>query len=97
MDILQIPAFLCRQTDLLVAAAKTPAIINIKRINFSSRCYMKHPVEKILNTRGNNMLSVIFSVQIPSTGETTGRKFIFVQLWQKAAATVGGGWSLKHT
>ncbi len=33
-DILQIPAFLCRQTDLLIAAAKTGRIVNIKRVNF---------------------------------------------------------------
>ena len=52
IDILQIPAFLCRQTDLLVAAAKTPAIINIKKGQFLAADAMKHPVEKILNTRG---------------------------------------------
>ena len=34
VDVLQIPAFLCRQTDLLVAAAKTGKIINVKRVNF---------------------------------------------------------------
>ena len=44
VDILQIPAFLCRQTDLLVAAAKTPAIINIKKGQFLAADAMKHPV-----------------------------------------------------
>ena len=34
VDVLQIPAFLCRQTDLLVAAAKTGKIINVKKVNF---------------------------------------------------------------
>ena len=47
-DILQIPAFLCRQTDLLVAAAKTGNIINIKKAQFLSGLDMKYPVEKAL-------------------------------------------------
>ncbi|WP_308226126.1 3-deoxy-8-phosphooctulonate synthase [Prevotella sp.] len=47
-DILQIPAFLCRQTDLLVAAAKTGKIINIKKAQFLSGLDMKYPVEKAL-------------------------------------------------
>ena len=51
VDVLQIPAFLCRQTDLLVAAAKTKAKINIKKGQFLEAKAMKHPVEKVLNTR----------------------------------------------
>ena len=47
-DILQIPAFLCRQTDLLVAAAKTGKTINIKKAQFLSGMDMKYPVEKAL-------------------------------------------------
>ncbi|WP_308244176.1 3-deoxy-8-phosphooctulonate synthase [uncultured Prevotella sp.] len=47
-DVLQIPAFLCRQTDLLVAAAKTGKIINIKKAQFLSGLDMKYPVEKAL-------------------------------------------------
>ena len=47
-DVLQIPAFLCRQTDLLVAAAKTRKIINIKKAQFLSGLDMKYPVEKAL-------------------------------------------------
>ena len=46
VDILQIPAFLCRQTDLLVAAAKTGKIVNIKKAQFLSGPDMKYPVEK---------------------------------------------------
>ena len=57
MDILQIPAFLCRQTDLLVAAAKTKAKINIKKGQFLAADAMKHPVEKVLNTRGVSEVS----------------------------------------
>ena len=47
-DVLQIPAFLCRQTDLLVAAAKTGKTINIKKAQFLSGMDMKYPVEKAL-------------------------------------------------
>ena len=49
-DVLQIPAFLCRQTDLLVAAAKTGKIINIKKAQFLSGLDMKYPVEKALES-----------------------------------------------
>ncbi len=45
-DVLQIPAFLCRQTDLLVAAAKTGRIVNIKKAQFLSGADMRFPVEK---------------------------------------------------
>lgn len=46
VDVLQIPAFLCRQTDLLVAAAHTGAIVNIKKAQFLSGLDMRYPVEK---------------------------------------------------
>ncbi len=52
VDILQIPAFLCRQTDLLVAAAKTDCTLNIKKGQFLASGSMKYPVEKVLRTRG---------------------------------------------
>ena len=45
-DVLQIPAFLCRQTDLLVAAAKTGKMVNIKKAQFLSGKDMRYPVEK---------------------------------------------------
>jgi len=51
-DVLQIPAFLCRQTDLLVAAAKTDAIVNIKKGQFLAPQAMEHSVAKVLKTRG---------------------------------------------
>lgn len=47
-DVLQIPAFLCRQTDLLVAAAKTGRTVNIKKAQFLSGQDMRYPVEKAL-------------------------------------------------
>lgn len=55
-DILQIPAFLCRQTDLLVAAAKTGKIINIKKGQFLSPHSMKFVVEKILQNGNKNII-----------------------------------------
>jgi 2-dehydro-3-deoxyphosphooctonate aldolase (KDO 8-P synthase) len=49
-DVLQIPAFLCRQTDLLVAAAKTGRAVNIKKGQFVAPWDMTHPVEKVRST-----------------------------------------------
>ena len=46
VDVLQIPAFLCRQTDLLVSAAQTGKVVNIKKAQFLSGSDMKYPVEK---------------------------------------------------
>lgn len=63
-DVLQIPAFLCRQTDLLIAAAKTGRTLNIKKAQFLSGRDMRYPVEKAreagakevwLTERGNMM------------------------------------------
>ena len=63
-DVIQIPAFLCRQTDLLVAAAKTGKTVNIKKAQFLSGKDMRYPVEKAqdagaqevwLTERGNMM------------------------------------------
>lgn len=73
VDVLQIPAFLCRQTDLLIAAAKTGKIVNIKKAQYLSGLDMKYPVQKVhesgnskvwLTERGNmygyNNLAVDF-------------------------------------
>ncbi len=73
VDVLQIPAFLCRQTDLLVSAAKTGKVVNIKKAQFLSGMDMKFPVQKVresgndkvwLTERGNmygyNNLAVDF-------------------------------------
>ena len=51
-DVIQIPAFLCRQTDLLVAAAKTGRIVNIKKAQFLSGEDMKYPVQKVRESGG---------------------------------------------
>lgn len=64
VDVLQIPAFLCRQTDLLLAAARTARVVNIKKAQFLSGRDMRYPVEKArdagakdvwLTERGNMM------------------------------------------
>jgi len=55
VDVLQIPAFLCRQTDLLVAAAETGKIINVKKGQFLSGPSMKFAADKIINA-GNNQV-----------------------------------------
>ncbi len=55
-DIVQIPAFLCRQTDLLVAAAKTGKIVNIKKGQFLSASAMKFAVQKIHETGNPNVM-----------------------------------------
>lgn len=55
VDILQIPAFLCRQTDLLVAAAKTGKCVNIKKGQFLSPASMSHAVEKVRESGCNDV------------------------------------------
>lgn len=73
VDVLQIPAFLCRQTDLLFSAAKTGKVVNIKKAQFLSGMDMEYPVQKVresgndkvwLTERGNmygyNNLAVDF-------------------------------------
>ncbi|MFD2871754.1 3-deoxy-8-phosphooctulonate synthase [Mucilaginibacter ximonensis] len=55
VDILQIPAFLCRQTDLLVAAAETGKIVNVKKAQFLSGQDMFYPAQKVVEA-GNNQV-----------------------------------------
>lgn len=70
-DVLQIPAFLCRQTDLLVAAAKTGRIINVKKGQFVSGEAMKFAVDKIVNA-GND------KVMLTERGTTFGYQDLVV-------------------
>ncbi len=71
IDILQIPAFLCRQTDLLVAAAETGKIVNVKKGQFLNGPSMKFAVEKIRNA-GNNR------VMLTERGNTFGYQDLVV-------------------
>jgi 2-dehydro-3-deoxyphosphooctonate aldolase (KDO 8-P synthase) len=56
VDVLQIPAFLCRQTDLLVAAAETGAVINIKKGQFLAPWDMKNVLDKVTGSGNPNVL-----------------------------------------
>lgn len=55
-DVLQIPAFLCRQTDLLVAAARTGKIVNIKKGQFLSPGAMRFAVDKVVEAGNSNVM-----------------------------------------
>jgi len=56
VDILQVPAFLCRQTELLIAAGETGKIVNVKKGQFLNGPSMKFAVEKIRNTGNHNVM-----------------------------------------
>jgi 2-dehydro-3-deoxyphosphooctonate aldolase (KDO 8-P synthase) len=71
VDVLQIPAFLCRQTDLLIAAANTNKVVNVKKGQFLSAGSMKFAVEKIVES-GNNR------VVLTDRGNTFGYQDLIV-------------------
>jgi 2-dehydro-3-deoxyphosphooctonate aldolase (KDO 8-P synthase) len=81
IDILQIPAFLCRQTDLLNAAAATGKIVNVKKGQFLSGQSMKFAVEKIQQAGNNNIM-------LTERGNTFGYQDLVVDYrnitWMKA-------------
>ena len=56
VDVLQIPAFLCRQTDLLVAAARTGRVVNIKKGQFLSAGAMRFAAEKVVEAGNTNVM-----------------------------------------
>lgn len=58
IDILQIPAFLCRQTDLVVAAAQTGAVINVKKGQFLAPWDMKNVVDKIISQNNDRIILI---------------------------------------
>ena len=55
-DVLQIPAFLCRQTDLLIAAGRTGRVVNIKKGQFVAPYDIRHAADKVASTGNNNIL-----------------------------------------
>ena len=71
VDVLQIPAFLCRQTDLLIAAAATGKVVNVKKGQFLSAGSMKFAVDKIVDS-GNNR------VVLTDRGNTFGYQDLIV-------------------
>ena len=89
VDILQIPAFLCRQTDLLVAAARTGRIVNVKKGQFLAPWDMRHVVAKITSAGNPNVLvtergasfgynTLVSDMRsLPIMAETTGAPVIF--------------------
>lgn len=71
VDVLQIPAFLCRQTDLLIAAARTGKMVNIKKGQFLSPEAMRFAVQKVVDAGNNN-------VAITERGTTFGYQDLIV-------------------
>ena len=67
VDILQIPAFLARQTDLLVNAAKTGKTVNIKKGQFMSAESMKYAVDKVKQSGNNNVTVSYTHLTLPTT------------------------------
>ncbi|MEO1959098.1 MAG: 3-deoxy-8-phosphooctulonate synthase [Nautiliaceae bacterium] len=84
VDVLQIPAFLCRQTDLLVTAAKTDKIVNIKKGQFMNPKDMKYSLLKVLKTRGCEEVSYENSkkhgVWLTERGTTFGYRNLVVDM-----------------
>lgn len=88
VDVIQIPAFLCRQTDLIVAAAKTKSIVNIKKGQFMHPNDMKYSVLKALKTRDSkiqdnenlNDLSRKHGIWLTERGSTFGYGNLIVDM-----------------
>lgn len=121
VDMIQIPAFLCRQTDIVVAAAKTKKTVNIKKGQFMAPWDMKHIVKKVESTGSNKIMltergssfgynnlvvdfrgmlimkkfgypvvyDVTHSMQLPSTGGTSGGTPEYAKYLSYAAASIG--------
>ena len=99
VDVIQIPAFLCRQTDLLVAAARTGCTVNIKKAQFLSGDDMRYPVEKCRDAGAREVwlaytptviMDCTHSVQRPgAAGGSTGGDRQFVPAMALAAKAFG--------
>ncbi|RDU65906.1 3-deoxy-8-phosphooctulonate synthase [Helicobacter didelphidarum] len=91
VDVIQIPAFLCRQTDLIVASAKTNAKINIKKGQFMNPNDMKYSILKVIKTRNPditdsefnknpNLLSQKYGIWLTERGSTFGYGNLIVDM-----------------
>jgi 2-dehydro-3-deoxyphosphooctonate aldolase (KDO 8-P synthase) len=86
VDILQIPAFLCRQTDILVEAGKTGRVVNIKKGQFVSPADIRHAAEKVASTGNNRIL-------LTERGTSFGYNNLVVDM-RGLAIMRGFGWPL---
>lgn len=81
-DVLQIPAFLCRQTDLLVAAARTGRTVNIKKAQFLSAADMQYPVAKVREAaseaHASGLIATLPEVWLTERGTTFGPQNLVV-------------------
>jgi 2-dehydro-3-deoxyphosphooctonate aldolase (KDO 8-P synthase) len=84
-DVLQIPAFLCRQTDLLVAAAETGKPINVKKGQFLAPWDMKNVLGKITGSGNTNVMACERGAQ----GDRSGGERQFVPVLARAAVSIG--------
>ena len=96
VDVLQIPAFLCRQTDLLVAAAKTGRVINVKKGQFLAPWDMKNVLAKITESGNPNVMACERGVSFgyntlisDMQGTSSGGQREFVETLARAAVAVG--------
>ena len=98
LDILQIPAFLCRQTDLIAAAARTGKIVNVKKGPFLAPWDMKNVVDKMSEAGNNRLLltergasfDVTHSLQLPGgQGQTSGGQPQYIPHLARAGVAAG--------
>jgi 2-dehydro-3-deoxyphosphooctonate aldolase (KDO 8-P synthase) len=100
VDVLQIPAFLSRQTDLLIAAAKTGRVVNIKKGQFLAPWDMKHVLAKVTESGNSNVLltergasfgynTLVSDMRALPIMAETGAPVIFVETLARAAVAVG--------
>ena len=101
VDVLQIPAFLCRQTDLLVAAAATGRVVNVKKGQFLAPWDMAHVVAKVTSAGNRNVLvtergasfgynTLVSDMRaLPILARTTGAPVIFDATTGAAAGRTG--------
>ena len=105
VDVLQIPAFLVRQTDLVVAAAKTGKTVNLKKGQFMSPESMKHAVQKVLDCNNENIMvtdrGTMFGYQdmietIAKAGIAVGVDGIFIETHFDPANAKSDGANMLH-